>query len=122
VPASPYEQIIKCAFRPARVSFAMTPPQPNSMSSGCAPKASNGASAPSPPAGERVSAGRVRGRFGLRDFGVGFIGLFNGIAGDKLDFGRVFLAKVGFFAGAGNVMRAMQNRLHPAQPRVARRA
>ena len=41
VPASPREQTTKCAGRPASVSCAMTPPQPNSMSSGCAPKASS---------------------------------------------------------------------------------
>ena len=52
---SPREQTTKCAFRPARVSLAMIPPQANSMSSGCAPKASSG--------GEDQL-----------DFGIGFIG------------------------------------------------
>src|SRR5579862_3442699 len=99
--ASPREQITKCAARPARVSFAMTPPHPNSMSSGCAPNASNGASL---------------------DFGVGFIGTFNGVAVDKRDLRRFFRTKIGRFPGAGNVMRAMHDRLHPAQPGVARRA
>ncbi len=36
--------------------------------------------------------------------------------------GRVFRAKIILFAGAGNVMRAMQDGLHPAQAAVARRA
>src|ERR1700690_387358 len=78
----------------------MTPPQPNSMSSGCAPKASSGASS---------------------DFGIGFIGTVNSIAADKSDFRRVFLPKIGLFPRPGNVMRAAHDRLHPAQPRIARR-
>src|SRR5450631_4062057 len=81
----------------------MTPPQPNSMSSGCAPKASNGAEL-------------------FFDFSPSLIGSFNGVSFNKGYFGRVFPAKVGFFSGTGNVMRAMNHRLHPAQPRVARRA
>src|SRR5579859_3041080 len=99
--ASPREQITKCAARPARVSFAMTPPHPNSMSSGCAPKASNGASL---------------------DFGVGFIGPFNRFAIHKSNLRCFFRVKIGFLSRTGNVMRAMHDRLHPAQPGVARRA
>src|ERR1019366_9449517 len=79
----------------------MTPPQPNSMSSGCAPKASSGASS--------------------GEFGVGFIGSVNGVAVHNGDFGRVFGAKIIFLARASNVMSAMQHGLHPAQPRIARR-
>src|ERR1035437_7041114 len=92
VPASPREQMTKGAARPARVSRAITPPQPNSMSSGCAPKANRGASL-------------------YLDFGIGFIGSVNGIATDKSDFGCFFLVKVSLFAYPGNVMRAVQNGL-----------
>src|ERR1700689_3295691 len=73
------------------------------MSSGCAPNASN--------------AGRLRG-----DFGPGFIGSVNGIAVDISDFGRIFAAKIRLLSGSGNVMRAMDDGLHPAQPTVTRRA
>ena len=103
VAASPREQTTKCAGRPARVSRATTPPQPNSMSSGCAPKASSGR--------------RLRG-----GFGVGFIGPVDGVADDVGDLRRVLLAQVVLLAGAGDVMGAVHDRLHPAQPRVARRA
>ena len=65
--------------------------------------------------------GQQRRKF-RREFGVGFIGTVNGVAVDKSDFRRFLLAKIGLFARAGNVMRAMHDRLHPAQPRVARRA
>src|SRR5271156_4610038 len=91
----------KCTLRPAFVSFAMTPPQPNSMSSGCAPKASNGASS-------------------VFDFSVGFIGSVNGVAVDKRDFRSFLRAKIILFARASNVMSATHDGLHPAQPRVAR--
>src|ERR1035437_5327740 len=101
VPASPREQMTKCAARPARVSRAITPPQPNSMSSGCAPKASSSASL-------------------VFDFSVGFIGSVNDITADKSDFRRVFPAKIGLFARPGNVMRAAHHRLHPTQSRVTR--
>ena len=55
------------------------------------------------------------------EFNVGFIGAVNGVAVDKCDFRRFFGAKIIFLARAGNVMRAMDHGLHPAQPRVARR-
>src|SRR6185437_7122585 len=87
----------RCALRPDCVSRAMTPPQPNSMSSGCAPKASRGL-----------------------EFGPGFIGAFDFIAGDKSDFRRFVAAKIGPFATPGNVMRATDDRLHPAHPGVPR--
>src|SRR5579862_6525145 len=80
---SPREQTTKPAARPARVSFAMTPPQPNSMSSGCAPKASNDGSSG-------------------RNFGAGFIGTLNGIAVDKRDLRCFFPAKIGHLPGPGN--------------------
>src|ERR1035437_445955 len=101
--ASPREQTTKCAARPVRVSLAITPPHPNSMSSGCAPKARHGA-------GSGV------------DFGAGFIGTVNGITVYKSDIRRFFLSKVGLFACSGNVMRAVQDGLHPAEPGVARGA
>src|SRR5271154_5960835 len=91
----------KCAWRPACVSRAMTPPQPNSMSSGCAPKASNGPNS-------------VK-------FSVGFIGSVNGVTVDKMDFRSFLRAKIILLARATNVMAAIQNRLHPAQPRIASR-
>src|SRR6185312_13237989 len=97
-PASPREQTTRCALRPACVSRAMTAPQPNSMSSGCAPKA----------------------RSGL-EFGPGFIGAVDFIARDKSNFRCVFGAKIFPFAETGNVMRAVHQRLHPAQAGIARR-
>src|SRR5271165_803506 len=100
VPASPREQTTKCTLRPACVSLAMTPPQPNSMSSGCAPKASNGPSS--------------------GDFSVGFIGSVNGVTVNKMDFRSVLRAKIIHFARAKNVMAAIHHRLHPAKPRIAR--
>src|SRR5664280_1326725 len=78
------------------------PPQPNSMSSGCAPKASNEALA--------------------GDFGVRFIGAVDRVSVDISNFRRVFGPKIGLFAKPGNIMRAVQHRLHPAKPRVARGA
>src|SRR5579863_705901 len=101
--ASPREQMTKCAERPPRVSSATTPPQPNSMSSGCAPNASNGAG----------SAG---------EFGIGFIGAVYGIAVDKFDFRRLFHAQIGPLARARDVVRAMHHGLHPAQARITRGA
>src|SRR6516162_5657018 len=102
-PASPWEQMTKWAGRPRKVSFATTPPQANSMSSGCAPKASNG-------------------RRSVCDFGIGFIGTVNRIAAEVSDFRRFIASQVLLFARAGDVMRTMQDGLHPAQPRVARGA
>src|SRR5262249_4868776 len=92
--ASPREQMTKCVVRPDWVSRAMTPPHPNSMSSGCAPKANRGGS----------SGG---------DFGMGFIRTFNCFTIHKRDFRCFFRAKIGLFAGSGNVMRAIHHRLHP---------
>src|ERR1700693_2084621 len=100
VPASPREQTTKCTLRPACVSLAITPPQPNSMSSGCAPKASKGASS--------------------EEFSVGFIGSVNGVTADEMDFRSFLGAKIILFARARNVMAAMHHGLHPAQPRIAR--
>ena len=72
---------MKWAGRPAYVSRAMTPPQPNSISSGCAPKARSGV--------------------GLEgELGVGFIGVFNRVSGEKRDFGSLFLPQVLLFAFA----------------------
>src|ERR1700690_1369793 len=76
VPDSPREQTTKCARRPARVSRAMTAPQPNSMSSGCAPKAR--------------SSGALGG-----DFAEGLIWALDGVAVDIGDPGRVLAAQVG---------------------------
>src|SRR6185436_12817805 len=87
-PASPREQMTKCAERPRRVSFAMTAPQANSMSSGCAPKTRSGA-----------RSGEV---------GVGFIGAVDGVAIDVSDFGRIFRAQVSLLARARDVVRAVQ--------------
>src|ERR1039458_4721118 len=56
------------------------------------------------------------------DFRPGFIGTLYGIAVDKRNFRRFFPAKISRFPGPGNVMRAMDHGLHPAEPRVARRA
>src|SRR5262245_42561815 len=92
----------------------MTPPQPNSMSSGCAPRASSGALCSR--RREEADAGSVR------EFGVRFIGAVNSVAFKERDFRRFIPPKVGLFTSAGNVMRAMHDRLHPAQARVARRA
>src|SRR5438477_3774678 len=103
VAASPREHTTKCAARPARVSCAITPPQPNSMSSGCAPKASTG------------------GGSG-REFGIGFIGSIDLVPADKGELRRFLLTKIGLFARAGHVMGASQNRLHPAEPSVPRGA
>src|ERR1035437_4757113 len=103
VPASPREPTTKCAECPACVSRAITPPQPNSTSSGCAPKASN----------SRLSGG---------DFSVGFIGAVDRIAVHKHNVRRIGLVQVGLFPRAADVVRAMHDRLHPAQACVARRA
>src|SRR5262249_7109151 len=99
-PASPLEQMTKCTGRPSRTSLATIPPQANSMSSGCAPKASKG----------KKSAG---------DFCVCFIRTVNGLAVDIRNFRGFLPAQVVLFACAGNVMRAMDDRLHPTQPRIA---
>src|SRR5882672_1531512 len=88
----------KWAWRPARDSPAMTAPQPNSISSGCAPKARSG---------------------GSLEFGPGFIGALDFIASYKSDFRRFVGVKIGSFAKPGNVMRAVDRGLHPAQPGVA---
>src|SRR5690606_4365383 len=101
VPASPREQMTKCTDRPPGGSRAITPPQPNSISSGCAPKARRG--------GE--SAG---------DFGMGFVGAVDRVAVDERDFRGVRLVEISLLAGARNVMRAMDHGLHPPQPRIAR--
>src|SRR6478609_9163378 len=92
--------MIRCAFRPALVSRAITPPQPNSLSSGCAPKASRDADS-------------------TWEFGVGFIGSLDHVAGRKGNFRRIFRAKIGLFARTCNVMRASHNGLHPAQSCIA---
>src|ERR1700751_1949128 len=92
----------KCTLRPACVSLAMTPPQPNSMSSGCAAKASNGSNS--------------------GDFSVGFIGSVDGVQVDKIYFRSFLRVKIILFARAKNVMAAIHHRLHPAKPGIARRA
>src|SRR5580692_5638133 len=99
VPASPREQTTKCTLRPLSVSLAITPPQPNSMSSGCAPKASNG-----PRSGK---------------FSIGFIESVNGVTMDKFDFRILLRMEIFLFAHAVNIMAAIHNRLHPGQPRIA---
>src|ERR1700722_14119912 len=100
---SPREQTTTWAGRPARVSNATTPPQPNSTSSGWEPKATSG-------------AGSGWG------FNIGFIGPLDRVADDVSDLGRVVLPEVVLLAGARHVVRAANHRLHPAQPRIARRA
>src|SRR5208283_3891052 len=100
VAASPREQIMRWAGRPALVSLAITAPQPNSMSSGWAPKAS------------RVG--------GSGQFDVGFIGSINGVATQESDLGRFRLVEVGLFPRSGDVMSAPDNGLHPAQAGIAR--
>src|ERR1017187_1070712 len=56
------------------------------------------------------------------DFRPGFIGTLYGIAVDKRNFRLFFPAKISRFPGPGNVMRAMDDGLHLAEPRDARRA
>src|SRR5882724_13523157 len=90
--------MMKWAWRPARDSPAITAPQPNSISSGCAPKARSG---------------------GSLEFGPGFIGALDFIASYKSNFRRFVGVKIGSFAKPGNVMRAVDHGLHPAESRVA---
>ena len=52
---------------------------------------------------------------------MGFVGTLDGIAVDESDPRSVCGVEISLLARAGNVMRAVQHRLHPAQPRVARR-
>ena len=52
-------------------------------------------------------------------FGVGFVGAVDGVAGDEGDLGRVGVVEVGLFAGAGDVVRAMDHGLHPTEAAVA---
>src|SRR4051812_18153400 len=101
VPASPREHTTKCAGRPISVSCAITPPQPNSMSSGCAPKASTA----------RVSGGELS---------IGFIRLFDLIPADKSDVRRFIRVEIGLLTRAGHIVRTPDHRLHPAQPSVSR--
>src|SRR5580700_1111358 len=99
VPDSPLEHTTKCTRRLARISVAATPPNPNSMSSGCAPKAS------------------VGGRSG--ELRVGFIGLVNDVSIDKIDSRSFFRTKVILLACAGDVVAAIHDRLHPAEAGIA---
>src|SRR5580700_676457 len=99
VPDSPLEQTTKCTWRLACVSAAAIPPNPNSMSSGCAPKTSAG------------------GRLG--EFRVGFIGSVNNVSIDKIDSRSFFRTKVILLACAGDVVAAIHDRLHPAEAGIA---
>src|ERR1700751_37479 len=99
VPDSPPEHTTKCTWRLARVSAATTPPNPNSMSSGCAPKGSSGG--------------------GLGEFRVSFIGSVNDISLDESNFRIFFRTKIILLAGASDVMAIPYDRLHPAEPSIA---
>src|SRR5262245_17037831 len=101
VAASPREHTTRCADLPRRVSCAITPPHPNSMSSGCAPNASTGK------------------RSGELDMGL--VRSIDRVPADERDIGRVREVQVVLLAGAGDVVRAAQHGLHPSEPRVARR-
>src|SRR4051812_34108552 len=99
--------------RPACASRAITPPQPNSMSSGCAPNTMTYGG---------ISNAATAGRLGLAsDFSVRFIGSVNRVAVDECDFRGVGAVEVGLLAGSGDVVRAMNHGLHPAQTTIASR-
>src|SRR6476661_8437713 len=102
VPASPWEQTTKCARCPARVALAMTPPQANSISSGWAPKAKSGPI--------------------VSDFDIGLLAIRDRVALDICDFRSFVGVQIKLFARAGHIVRAVDHRLHPAQPSVASRA
>src|SRR5580700_2326015 len=102
VPASPFEQTTRCTRRPARASKATMPPQPNSISSGWAPKTKSG------PGSEL-------------EFGVGFIGSLDRLSTYEVDLGRVRNTQVVLFARARDIVRALHDRLHPFQSGVAGR-
>src|SRR5438105_985584 len=91
----------KWTKRPRQVSFAITPPMANSISSGCAAKTSSLESL-------------------VCDVCVGVIGAVNGITVNVSNFGSFIAAQILLLAGAGNVMCAVEHRLHPAQPCIAR--
>ena len=55
-------------------------------------------------------------------FGVGLIGSIYGVSVNIGDLGRLLLAEISLLSGPGDVMGATDHRLHPAQPRIARRA
>src|SRR5687768_6816797 len=71
------------------------------MSSGCAPKASKGISS-------------------AWDVGIGIIGTVDEIAIHVSNFRRFLARQISLLARARNVVRAMQDGLHPAQPRITR--
>ncbi len=87
---SPREQTIRWARRPSRTSRATTPPQPNSTSSGWAPKA-------------------IRAACSGREFDIGFIGPIDGVADDVSDLRRVVLAEVVLLAGTCHVVSAVDH-------------
>src|SRR5262245_27224960 len=100
VAASPREHTTRCATRPRRVSCAITPPHPNSMSSGCAPNASTGS------------------RSGELDMGL--VRSIDRVPPNERDLGRVAEVQVVLLAGAGDIVSAPQHGLHPSESRVAR--
>ena len=94
VPASPREQIQIATALPRATSASSTPPQPNSMSSGCAPIARS-----------------VSLESGIRNIRAVRLGDF--VARDELDSGRVDRVQIFDFARASDVVGATNDRLHP---------